>query len=74
MRSEAATSEPMKLPPTTSALRASGAASFTATASASVRKVCTAGRSAPGTGERPRPGAARDHERAVGDRLAACEL
>ena len=50
MRSEAATSEPMKLPPTTSALCASGAASFTATASASVRNVCTAGRSAPGTG------------------------
>ena len=50
MRSEAATSEPMKLPPTTSDLARLGRLlRRRATASASVRKVWTAGRSPPGT-------------------------
>ena len=74
MRSEAATSEPMKLPPTTRILRASGA---------SLRERDGIGEGAEGLhgrkiatrdGELPRVRTACDHERPVRDRLAACEL
>ncbi len=50
VRSEAAVSAPMKLPPITIAAWASSAAWMTASASRSVRYVWTPTRSAPGSG------------------------
>ena len=73
-RSDAAVSAPMKLPPMTIAEWASSAAAETASASASVRYVCTPTRSAPGIGKHARAGAGGEHERAVRDALAAREL
>ena len=72
MRSEAATSEPMKLPPTTSALRASAASRDGRRVGESSERVH--GRQVGARhGERAWTGTARDDERPVRERLAGRE-